>query len=106
PAPFCIFLFTSTMRPLPPGTGKSEVRKAKPLISPRTRRRLRSGQVLSISKGTRAMIQLSVVPSDSSRAVKDFLSDALMEKRRTQYAASNAIHQAEHAHRPISRNWR
>src|ERR1700722_18855471 len=67
----CIFLLTSRKWPPRRESGKSEVRKAWPAISPRTRRPLRTGQVFAMSKGTWAMTHLSAVPSGSRSAVKD-----------------------------------
>src|SRR5580658_4347553 len=74
-APFCIFLLTSRICPWPVGSGKSEVRKAKPSISPLTLLPRRVGQASATLKGTRAITHLRAVPSGSSRAVKDFLGD-------------------------------
>src|ERR1700722_12523713 len=67
----CIFLLTRRKWPPWRESGKSEVRKTWPAISPRTRRPLRTGHALAMSKGTRAMTHLSAVPSGSRSAVKD-----------------------------------
>src|SRR4029077_7719205 len=53
--PFCMRLLTSKMCP-PPRAGKSEVRNAKPLISPLTRNCPRVPQTLATSKGMRIMV--------------------------------------------------
>jgi len=55
---------------LPPAAGKREVRNAKPLISPRTRRPFLTGQTFAGSNGTRAMTQRSSFPDGSRRARK------------------------------------
>ena len=61
-APACIFLFINRTCFLPPASGKREVRNAKPLISPLTRRPFLTGQTSAGSNGTRAITQRSSFP--------------------------------------------
>src|SRR5579859_100231 len=72
-APACIFLFTSR-KWSPLRVGKREVRKAKPLISPRTLMRPRLPQTFWTLNGIHTMIQPRLERRRSSVASKDFLT--------------------------------
>src|ERR1019366_7668790 len=78
-APACICLFTSRTCPSPSGPGNKEVRKAKPLISPRTLRLRHVGHALFRATGTRAITQRNRVPVGSKTARKVLLVDVDMD---------------------------